>query len=94
MGVDEEGSLQEFEQQVLASIAHSDPLPAIKNSADSSHFQLMKTYLTHLSLKLNATAADNKHLEKRYRSLKEKFAERAEKAIVWEEQNKLLRGKV
>jgi hypothetical protein len=34
------------------NLGQNDPLPAIKNSSDSSHFQLMKAYIVDLKEKL------------------------------------------
>ena len=41
----EDVELKEFEERVIANMGQNDPLPAIKNSSDSSHFQLMKAYV-------------------------------------------------
>jgi chromosome segregation ATPase len=79
---------------VLVNLGQNDPLPAIKNSSDSSHFQLMKGYLVELKEKLGRALQERKDYEKKYRSLKEKVGEKAEKAMALEEQNKLLRGKL
>ena len=42
------GDLKDLEERVLASAGQSDPLNSIKNGSDSSHFQLMKTYIIDL----------------------------------------------
>lgn len=67
---------------------------AIKNSSDSSHFQLMKSYILDLKEKLSKALIGKKEVDKKYRSLKEKLTEKAEKSIMFEEQNKLLKGKL
>ena len=66
---------------MIANIGQNDPLPAIKNSSDSSHFQLMKAYVVELKDKLTKALVDKKEYEKKYRSLKEKIGEKAEKAL-------------
>ena len=77
----EDVELKEFEERVIANIGQNDPLPAIKNSSDSSHFQLMKPYVVDLKHKLTKALIDKKEYEKKYRSLKEKIGEKAEKAL-------------
>lgn len=54
----------------------------------------MKAYVVELKDKLTKALIDKKEYEKKYRSLKEKIGEKAEKALGLEEQNKLLRGKL
>jgi chromosome segregation ATPase len=54
----------------------------------------MKGYLVELKEKLGRALQERKDYEKKYRSLKEKVGEKAEKAMALEEQNKLLRGKL
>jgi hypothetical protein len=41
----EDADLKEFEEKVMIQIMQNDPLPAIKNSGDSSHFAIMKSYV-------------------------------------------------
>lgn len=77
----EDGELKEFEERVLVNLGQNDPLTAIKNSSDSSHFQLMKGYLVELKEKLSRALQERKDYEKKYRSLKEKVGEKAEKAL-------------
>lgn len=77
----EDGELKEFEERVLVNLGQNDPLMAIKNSSDSSHFQLMKGYLVELKEKLSRALQERKDYEKKYRSLKEKVGEKAEKAL-------------
>lgn len=66
---------------MLVNLGQNDPLTAIKNSSDSSHFQLMKGYLVELKEKLSRALQERKDYEKKYRSLKEKVGEKAEKAL-------------
>ena len=40
--------------------AHNDPLISIKNSSDSSHFQLMKSYIIDLKEKLSKAVVAKK----------------------------------
>ena len=44
-GSTEFSDLKDLEEKILAGISQNDPLVAIKNSSDSSHFQLMKSYI-------------------------------------------------
>ena len=88
------GDLKDLEERVLSTAAQNDPLVTIKNGSDSSHFQLMKTYIIDLKDKLAKAIVGRKEFEKKYRSLKEKLTEKAEKSISFEEQNKLLKGKI
>lgn len=88
------GDLKELEERILSTPAPNDPLIAIKNSADSSHFQLMKNYIFDLKEKLSKAVQGKREYEKKYRSIKEKLTEKAEKSITFEEQNKLLKGKL
>ena len=86
--------LKDLEERVLATANQSDPLHSIKNGSDSSHFQLMKSYIVDLKEKLSKAVASKKQYEKKYRSLKEKLTDKAEKSINYEDQNKLLKGKI
>lgn len=88
------GDLKDLEERVLSTAAQNDPLASIKNGSDSSHFQLMKTYIIDLKEKLAKAIVGRKEFEKKYRSLKEKLTDKAEKSISFEEQNKLLKGKI
>lgn len=56
----EDWELKEFEERVLVNLGQNDPLPAIKNSSDSSHFQLMKGYLVDLKEKLGRALQERK----------------------------------
>lgn len=78
----------------MATAGQNDPLATIKNGSDSSHFQLMKTYIIDLKEKLAKAVVSRREYEKKYRSLKEKLTDKAEKSISFEEQNKLLKGKI
>ena len=78
--MDDWGS-NEFEEKIKANIGQSDPLTDVKNSSDSSHFHLMKGYVVELKEKLSKTLIQKKQFEKKYRSLKEKISEKADKAI-------------
>jgi hypothetical protein len=62
--------LKEFEDKVMVNIMQNDPLPAIKNSADSSHFLLMKSYISELKDKLGKVALAKKEVDKKYKSTK------------------------
>jgi hypothetical protein len=53
----EDTELKEFEDKVIANMGLSDPLQGIKNSGDSSHFQLMKRYVVELKEKLGRAMA-------------------------------------
>ena len=54
----------------------------------------MKAYIIDLKEKLSRAVVGRKEYEKKYRSLKEKLTDKAEKSMSYEEQNKLLKGKV
>jgi len=54
----------------MVNIMQNDPLPAIKNSADSSHFLLMKSYISELKDKLGKVALAKKEVDKKYKSTK------------------------
>lgn len=54
----------------------------------------MKTYILDLKEKLSKALQGKRDYEKKYRSLKDKLTEKAEKSITFEEQNKLLKGKL
>jgi t-SNARE complex subunit (syntaxin) len=54
----------------------------------------MKSYILDLKEKLSKALIGKKEVDKKYRSLKEKLTEKAEKSIMFEEQNKLLKGKL
>ena len=52
--------LKDLEERVLATANQSDPLHSIKNGSDSSHFQLMKSYIVDLKEKLSKAVASKK----------------------------------
>ena len=76
--------LKDLEERIMTSPAHNDPLVAIKNGSDSSHFQLMKSYIIDLKEKLSKAVISKKEYEKKYRYLKEKLTDKAEKSINFE----------
>ena len=72
-GIGEDAELKDFEEKVIANLTQSDPLTSIKNSSDSSHFQLMKGYVVELKEKLSKAVVEKREYEKKYRSLREKL---------------------
>lgn len=72
-----DAELKDYEEKVLAGLSLSDPLATIKNSGDSSHFLLMKNYIIELKEKLSKATVAKKEYERKYRSLKEKFHDKA-----------------
>jgi hypothetical protein len=75
-------------------IAQNDPLHAIKNGDDNSHFRLLKSFIFDLQDKIYRINNEKKDASKKYRSIKNKFVKNAEQLGVLEDQNKLLKGKV
>ena len=57
--------LKDLEERIMTSPAHNDPLVAIKNGSDSSHFQLMKSYIIDLKEKLSKAVISKKEYEKK-----------------------------
>jgi hypothetical protein len=74
------GDLKDLEERVLSAGQH-DPLVAIKNGSDSSHFQLMRSYILDLKEKLGKAVGGRKEYERKYRSLKEKLTDKAERGL-------------
>jgi len=54
----------------------------------------MKSYIMELKEKLSINMKEKKEIEKKYYSIKEKIGEWTEKILSFEEQDKLLRGKL
>ena len=75
-------------------ISQNDPLQSIKNGEDNSHFKLLKSFILDLQDKIYKINSGKKELSRKYKSIKGKFVKNAEQLTVYEEQNKLLKGKV
>ena len=90
----EDTDFKDMEERVIASVLQNDPLTPIKNSSDSSHFQIMKGYVVELKQKLSKAVLEKREYEKKYRLSKDKLLERADKTADLEEQNQLLKGKL
>lgn len=75
-------------------MAKTDPLDAIKNGDDNTHFLTMKSFITDLQVKLQTVIDQKVHVEKKYKNLKMKFCKKAEENIILEENHKLLKGKL
>lgn len=75
-------------------IAQNDPLNAIKNGDDISHFKILKSFVIDLQDKLYKLNSEKKAISKKYKSLKSKFVKNADDLLFHEEQNRLLKGKV
>ena len=54
--------LRQLEERILTTVGPNDPLVSIKNSSDSSHFQLMKSYIVDLKEKLAKTVVGKKEV--------------------------------
>ena len=75
-------------------VAENDPLNAIKNGDDVSHFKILKSFVIDLQDKLYKLNSQKKMISKKYKSMKSKFVKNAEDLLFYEEQNRLLKGKV
>lgn len=75
-------------------VAENDPLNAIKNGDDVSHFKILKSFVIDLQDKLYKLNSQKKMISKKYKSMKGKFVKNAEDLLFYEEQNRLLKGKV
>lgn len=75
-------------------VAENDPLNVIKNGDDVSHFKILKSFVIDLQDKLYKLNSQKKMISKKYKSMKSKFVKNAEDLLFYEEQNRLLKGKV
>ena len=75
-------------------ISQHDPLHSIKNGDDNSHFRILKSFILDLQDKIYKLNSDKKYISKKYKSIKGKFLNNAEQLSIYEEQNKVLKGKV
>lgn len=75
-------------------LSQGDPLIAIKNSDDASHFKILKAYIIELREKLEKVHGQRKEYSRKYKSISSKFTRVVEESNRNEEENKILRGKV
>lgn len=75
-------------------INQHDPLNAVKNGDDTSHFRILKSFIVELQDKIYRINSSKIQTTKKYKSLKSKFMKNAKELSILEEQNKLYKGKI
>ena len=75
-------------------LSQGDPLIAIKNSDDTDHFKILKAYIIELREKLDKVHGQKKEYSRKYKSVSSKFTRMVDESGRFEEENKILRGKV
>lgn len=91
---EDEYNQKEFEERLSLMISQNDPLQSIKNGEDNSHFKLLKSFILDLQDKIYKINSEKKEVSRKYKSIKGKFVKNAEQLTIYEDQNKLLKGKV
>lgn len=93
-GVDFDFNHKEFDEKIHHLLAQGDPLIGIKNSDETSHFKILKNYIVELREKLQKVHIQRKQYTKKYKSVSQKFTKLVEDSANYEEETKILRGKV
>jgi hypothetical protein len=91
---DDDYGQKEFEERLNLLVSQNDPLNSIKNKEDHSHFRILKAFIVDLQDKIYKITVQKKELTKKYKSVKNKFVKNAQELIVYEEQNKVMKGKL
>ena len=85
---------KEFDDKITRLLSQGDPLVGIKNSDETSHFKVLKAYIVELREKLDRVNDERREYTKKYKSLSGRFTKLVEESSHFEEENKVLRGKV
>ena len=85
---------KEFEARLNDMLIQNDPLASLKNGEDTSHFRILKSFIVDLQEKIYKQSIEKKEATKKYKSIKSRFVKTAEQLKFYEEQNKMMKGKL